>query len=98
MKMFVFNRYPMSYIIIICLISYFVYHIIKGDRGLLAWYKLNNEYENTQNNLLELKEDISILYNKVSKFRNDICPDLLEQQAKQVLGLAYPQEIVIIND
>lgn len=97
MKRLKLKKYSISSIIIILIIGYFSYHILKGDRGMLAWYRLNKEYNDGKIQVDNLKKEVDLLNNKVTKLRTSICPDLLEEQAKKILGYAYPQEIIVFK-
>lgn len=75
---------------------YFAYHALSGSRGLWAMLKLRNEIEAAQMVLdgvraerLAMEDRIHGLYSK------SLDKDLLEEQARIQLGLAYPNEMVI---
>ena len=84
--------------IALCAIAYFIYHIIQGDRGLIAWQKLEAKALQTETELASLQHHHDILENRVKHLRDDnLCPDLLNQRAKEVLGYIHPNELVVIR-
>ena len=82
----------------ICAISYFGFHLIQGDRGLRAWQALEQNLKNLEANYTELNQNHHQLENKVRLLRADnLCPDLLEEQAKKTLGYIHPQEVMVMR-
>ena len=82
--------------IAICTIAYFAYHMLQGERGLLAWQTMNNKVIQTQTELVALRREHDKLENRVSLLRDDnLCPDLLNERAKIVLGCIHPNEYMV---
>lgn len=80
----------------IVIMGYFTYHIFQGDRGIIAYLRLQqtvaaNEKERaTQQALREQLE------RRVYLLRPDsLDVDLLEERARAVLNYAHPDEIVV---
>ncbi|WP_169569163.1 FtsB family cell division protein [Sneathiella limimaris] len=78
------------------MVCYFSYHLIEGDRGLFAYLKLQQQVrqETAQLQLTELEK------NRLEKRVQLLDPenldlDMLEERAREVLGLAHPDEIII---
>lgn len=85
--------------IAVSILAYFAYHMFSGGRGLAALLTLNSEISSIQNELdlvrmerLELEHSSNLLKSE------SLDLDLLEEQAKKILGYAKPQEIVIIDE
>lgn len=78
-----------------CVISYFSYHLIQGDRGILAWQKLVKQLDEQDERLQTLRSHHHQLEHRVKLLRHHICPDLLEEEAKKVLGYVHPDEAII---
>jgi len=79
-------------------ISYFSYHLIEGDRGLFAYLKLQQEVqkETAQLRLTEIEKT------KLEKRIKLLDPenldlDMLDERARDVLGLSGPDELVIYS-
>ncbi len=80
----------------ICLVGYFVYHVVSGARGVISWVKLSKKVEQLENKAKRLKESNKFLENKIKYFRRDnLDLDLLDEQARSVLGFADENDIVI---
>ena len=81
-----------------CLVSYFSYHLIQGNHGLRAYWRLGDELVQAQKKLTVLKQQHNHLEHQVALLRPDsICPDLLDEQVRK-LGYAHPQELVILHN
>jgi cell division protein FtsB len=78
--------------------GYCAYHLIEGDRGLLAWVRLNHEMRVAQDNLAVVEAERATLDRRVTDMRPDhVDPDLLDEQVRRTLDLAAPDQIVIIR-
>ena len=78
--------------------GYFGYHIVNGDRGLLAMIHLQNEVKTAQQNLVETRATQRIWENRVSLLRTgSLDPDMLDERARALLHVARPDEIVIFT-
>ncbi len=84
--------------IIICLVIYFAYHLLQGDRGLIKLFSLNGSLSTASSELSNLKLDHDKLLHRVKLLRSDsLCLDFLEERAKIVLGYAHKNERVVID-
>jgi cell division protein FtsB len=82
----------------IALTGYFAYHLIEGDRGLLAWLRLSREIRAENANLEAVRAERAALDLKVSNLKPDhIDPDLLDERVRATLNLVAPDEIVIMQ-
>lgn len=85
--------------VVICLVGYFAYHLIQGSRGLLAMKDLERTVTEYQDRLAQLKEKHDQMLQKVRLLKSDsLCPDLLEERAKAVLGYTRQNEQVVLRD
>lgn len=90
-------RFIISNIVWICVAGYFTYHIFTGARGAVSWALLTREVETLEKELKNLKEDNAFLENKISLLRNDnLDLDLLEEQAQNILGFSYENDIIVL--
>ena|SRR3990167_530301 len=79
-------------------IGYFIYHSIQGDRGILAWVRLQDRLRTHQQQLTELTTTRKALETKISCLRPEsLDRDLLDQQARIQLGYTHPDEVVILT-
>ena len=81
----------------ISLVAYFAYHLVQGDRGLLAWMRLSQEIRKAQTTLAQIKAEEAPLAHHAALMRARIDPDLLDEEARQTLNLNGRDEIVIFN-
>jgi len=78
------------------LAGYFAYHLVEGDRGLLAWLRLTRELQEANSNLAQLQARHAALENRVTDMRPEhIDPDLLDEEVRRMLDVASPNDIVI---
>jgi cell division protein FtsB len=78
---------------------YFLYHLIQGGRGVMTLRSLEVSLEDANAELNELKDEHDKLARRVDLMKpGAVCPDLLEEQAKAVLGYAHGNEKVVLTD
>jgi cell division protein FtsB len=82
----------------ITLTGYFAYHLVEGDRGLKAWFRLNREHQAATANLETVRGQRAALDLRVSNLRPDhVDPDLLDERIRATLNLVSPDDIVIMQ-
>lgn len=78
---------------------YFSYHLVQGEHGLIAYLELRGQVAVRQAESNELEAEKSKLAHRVRLLRPDsLDPDLLDEQARRMLGVARPDELVIFTD
>lgn len=78
--------------------GYFLYHLVEGDRGLVAWVRLNQEMRVAQANLDRVDAARAALAHRVADMRPDhVDPDLLNEEIRRTLNYVSPNEIVIMQ-
>ena len=83
----------------IALTSYFAYNLVIGDRGLSAWWRLNQELQSEEANLVTLQEQRKALDRKVSNLSPEhLDLDLLDERVRATLNLVAPNEVVIMRE
>lgn len=81
-----------------CVVVYFAYHAVQGDRGLLALGKLRGEVDTLQARVLDARDERFELQAKVQMLRPDsVDPDMLEERARLLLGYGRADEWVVIT-
>lgn len=81
----------------VCVVLYFAYHAVQGDRGIRALLDYQHRIEKTKVQLAQIRQERIRLEHRVSLLRSDsLDPDLLEERARAVLNFAHPKEIAII--
>lgn len=80
-----------------CVVLYFAYHAVQGDRGFRALLDYQSQVEKTRQQLEIVQEKRIKLEHRVSLLRSrNLDPDLLEERARAVLNYAAPDEYAII--
>ena len=84
---------------LICFTFYFGYHLIHGQYGLVSWVRVRQDIQKNQRTLEQLlnkKKELEKMVYLISPGHLDL--DLLEEQARKMLGQAYLDEKVVILD
>jgi cell division protein FtsB len=80
------------------LVVYFAYHTVQGDRGLMAWWQLNQEVKQAEETLAQLDETRTTLDRRASLLRPDhLDPDMLEERARLMLNMGRDDEVVVLR-
>ena len=83
----------------VCTAAYLGYHVVQGDRGLLAWLRLTSEVHETKSRLQTAMDERMYLSHEVSLLRADnLDVDLLEERVRILLNLVHPRDIVVIDN
>lgn len=78
-------------------ITYFAYHTVEGDRGLLAWWQLNRDIRVAEATLDTLQQQRDGLEQRSHLLRPDhLDPDMLEERARAMANLGHEDEFVIL--
>jgi len=81
-----------------CIVLYFIYHTVQGDRGWLAMLRMQNEVNRAKAALVQLQQDHKELDHRVQLLRpGSIDPDLLDEKSREMLNLSKPNDIVILT-
>jgi cell division protein FtsB len=79
-------------------VVYFGYHTIQGDRGLMAWWRLNQEIKQAEESLSHLEDARDNLDHRASLLRPDhLDPDMLEERARLMLNLGRDDEVIVLR-
>ena len=82
----------------ISLVIYFAYHLVEGDRGLLAWLRLSHELREAQATLAGVEAERAALEHRVDLMRPEhLDRDMLDERVRNQLNLVGPNDIVIFN-
>ena len=82
-----------------CLVFYFAFHIVQGDRGLIALWQLHRQIEQAELALADVKARRAMLEHRVRLLSAEhLDDDMLDQRAREMLNLARPDELVIYKN
>ena len=74
-----------------CVAGYFIYHAVQGDRGILAWLRVNQQLEAAQLELAKSGTDRAALEQRVALLNNSSLDlDMLEERARIMLNFSDP--------
>ena len=91
-------RQNLIIVIGVCLSLYFCYHLIAGERSYLRLISLNYQISQTEKQLETSAAQRAGMEQKVVMMRpGSVNRDLLEEQARSVLGFHYKDEKVLIK-
>jgi cell division protein FtsB len=77
---------------------YFAIHFLQGGHGILAYQHFKKELIQAEATLTEKQAAHDALAHRVQLLKTQgLCPDLLEERAKAVLGFANPQEVILTH-
>src|SRR5256885_5387171 len=78
----------------LCVVGYFVYHSIEGERGLTAYVRLTERLTDARAQLEEVQAERQALERRVKLLRtDDLDPDMLDERARTILNYSRPDEI-----
>ena len=81
-----------------CAIVYFGYHLVQGERGLIAWLRLSQQIEKVELEVAGALAERWRLEQRVELLRPRLIDrDMLDERARRVLGLAHADEIVVLD-
>ena len=84
-------------LLLACLVVYFAYHAVEGDRGINAWWVLRQKITLADATFTALHSQRTGLEERVTHLRPDsLDPDMLEERARVLLNFGYPSETVIM--
>ncbi len=80
-----------------CMVAYFAYHAVQGERGLLSWHRLKQDIVQARMTDTALAADRARLALRVRLLHpGSLDPDLLEERAHAVLGYGRDDEVMIL--
>jgi cell division protein FtsB len=83
-------------IIGVCLIVYFLYHAVQGDRGLIAFWQLSKQVTQAETTYSKLNQKRAELQNRVTLLNPySLNSDMIDERARFMLGYTKPDEVVI---
>lgn len=91
-------RHNLIAVIGVCLSLYFCYHLIAGERSYLRLMSLEHQMTQTSAQLETLTSERTDLEQRVVMMRpGSLNRDLLEEQARKVLGFQHEGERILLQ-
>ena len=80
------------------LCAFFAYHLVEGDRGLLALWNLQTQVRDAKTTLAQLQAERAPLAQHVALLQGvHLDRDYLDERVRATLNYAAPDEIVIYS-
>lgn len=78
--------------------GYFGYHLMHGERGVLALLQLRQEVARAEATLAETEATKRIWERRVAALRSQsLDPDMIDERARALLHLTWPDDIVVFT-
>ncbi|ADE38447.1 FtsB family cell division protein [Candidatus Puniceispirillum marinum] len=88
-----------SLLLLATMASFFMFHTIAGERGILAQPELERKILIAEEQLALLEKHQSHLHQRISLMQNDaIDADMLAETARAELGLYTPNDVIVSID
>ena len=92
-------RYVIGPVLGICAVGYFAFHVVHGDRGLIAWWNIKQRVSAAKQALVVTQGKRETLERRVQLMEpGTLDPDMIEERARLMLNYGYADEIVILED
>ncbi|MDP6572619.1 MAG: septum formation initiator family protein [Rhodospirillales bacterium] len=79
-----------------CVVGYFAYHAVQGDRGLIAWRQLTHRVNEARAVLGDTSIERRALENRVGLLSpRSLDRDMLDERARFMLNYGYTDEVII---
>lgn len=80
-------------------ISYFGYHALTGEQGVLNWLVIENEIRETEIQLADARAERERMEEIAARLRSDSLDlDYLDERARDVLNVAHPRDFIVEID
>ena len=91
-------RQILAPIVFATVFGYFGYHLVNGDRGLLAMVHLQRETLIADQNFAEAETARKIWERRVAELRNQsLDPDMLDERGRILLNYADKDDIIVFT-
>ncbi len=84
--------------VLLGIVCYFVFHALQGKNGLRSRIALKKKMSGLEVQLSKLTDDRRKLDHYIELMKSQkIDPDMLDEQARELLNLAEPSDIIILK-
>ncbi|HJO75478.1 MAG TPA: septum formation initiator family protein [Rhodospirillales bacterium] len=91
-------RFVIGPVLGVCAVGYFTFHVVQGDRGLLAWWKIKQRVAAAKQSLEVSQSQRQTMENRVRLLEpGSLDPDMLEERARLMLNYGHADDIVILE-
>jgi cell division protein FtsB len=83
-------------VVMIALMGYLTFAALQGEHGLFSLLRVEAQEARLRGELATVQAERAAIANKTRRLSSDsLDPDLLDEQARKVLGLGRPDELII---
>jgi len=89
-------KYVIGPVLGVCVVVYFAYHVVQGDRGMIAWWNLKQRVASARTVLQEISETRRTIQHRVSLLHpGSLDRDMLDERARLMLNYGHDNELII---
>lgn len=93
------RKLAVGYLFCVLILFYLAFHTVSGERGIFALLRESRKLDALKTEVQETKAKREVLEKKVQKLSNNSLDlDLLDEQARKVLGTTGKNEVVLFFD
>ncbi|PWC87821.1 septation ring formation regulator EzrA [Azospirillum sp. TSH100] len=79
-----------------CVVAYFAYYAVHGDRGLVAMKQIQGEIAQAEGVLNQLRTEREDMERRAQLLRGDgLDRDMLEERARLMLNFSNPRDVIV---
>ena len=91
-------RYVIGPVLGVCAVGYFAFHVVHGDRGMIAWWDIKQRVVAAKQTLAVARAERQTLERRVRLMNpGSLDSDMLEERARLMLNYGYPNDIIILE-
>ncbi len=92
-------RFVIGPVLGICAVGYFAFHVVHGDRGLIAWWNIKQRVAAAKEAATQTRGERQDMEKRVRLLNpGSLDPDMLEERAMLMLNYGYKDDIVILQE
>ncbi len=92
-------RYVIGPVLGVCAVGYFAYHVVHGERSMIAWWNIKQRVVAAKAVLDATRTERQRLEHRVSLLSpGSLDPDMLEERARLMLDYGHADDIVILEE
>ncbi len=91
-------RYVIGPVLGVCAVGYFAFHVVHGDRGLIAWWDIKQRVTAAKKTLAVARAERETLERRVRLMNpGSLDSDMLEERARLMLNYGHAEDIIILD-
>ncbi len=91
-------RYVIGPVLGVCAVGYFAFHVVHGDRGLIAWWDIKQRVVAAKKTMAVARAERETLERRVRLMNpGSLDSDMLEERARVMLNYGHADDIIILD-